>query len=73
VVGAAGQVAQGLETGAVTACHTGLNKSKLFNREIKRLVRELLHFLIITNKLVLKLLHAFSKKRMAHNCVTDLK
>lgn len=29
VVGAAGQVWQGLETGAVTACHTGLNKSKM--------------------------------------------
>ena len=29
VVGAAGQVWQGLETGAVTACHTCLNKSKM--------------------------------------------
>ena len=35
VVGAAGQVGQGLETGAVTACHTGLNKRKVFNREKK--------------------------------------
>ncbi len=36
VVGAAGQVGQGLETGAVTACHTGLNKRKVFNRKKKR-------------------------------------
>jgi hypothetical protein len=49
VVGAAGQIRQGLETGAVTACHTGLNKRKVFNRKKRLSKRATIYFCIFFN------------------------